>query len=328
MQHVHWGIIGCGDVTEKKSGPGFAKAKGSDLVAVMRRDAAKAKDYAARHNVPRWYSKAEDLLQDADVNAVYIATPPAYHLSYTIMAAEAGKPVYVEKPMAINVKECEKMLEVCHKNGVPLYVAYYRRALPRFLKVKQLIDSGALGEVHSFAITLHQPPSETDKDSNTPWRVDPAIAGGGYFIDLATHTLDLIDYLFGPITEVHGLAVNRAGLYAAEDNVTAAFKTKSHLVGSGIWSFSTLNEEDEVRINGTRGSIRFASFQDKPVVIDTDTQREEYSIEHPSHVQQPLIQTVVDELLGLGTCPSTGQSGLRTTRVTDEILKGYYQTLY
>jgi len=328
MQHVHWGIIGCGDVTEKKSGPGFAKANGSDLVAVMRRDAAKAKDYAARHNVPRWYSKAEDLLQDADVNAVYIATPPAYHLSYTIMAAEAGKPVYVEKPMAINVKECEKMLEVCHKNGVPLYVAYYRRALPRFLKVKQLIDSGALGEVHSFAITLHQPPSEADQGSHTPWRVDPAIAGGGYFIDLATHTLDLIDYLFGPITDVHGLAVNRAGLYAAEDNVTAVFKTKSHLVGSGNWSFSTLNEEDEVRINGTQGNLSFASFQDKPVVLNTDTQREEFFIDHPPHVQQPLIQTVVDELLGLGNCPSTGQSGLRTTRVTDEILKGYYQTLY
>ncbi|MFO7729634.1 MAG: Gfo/Idh/MocA family oxidoreductase [Spirochaetia bacterium] len=328
MQHVHWGIIGCGDVTEKKSGPGFAKANGSDLVAVMRRDAAKAKDYAARHNVPRWYSKAEDLLQDPDVNAVYIATPPAYHLSYTIMAAEAGKPIYVEKPMAINVKECEKMLEACCKNGVPLYVAYYRRALPRFLKVKQLIDAGALGETHSFAITLHKPPSETDRGPHTQWRVDPSISGGGYFIDLASHTLDLIDYLFGPITEVNGFAVNRAGLYAAEDNVAAVFKTKSHIVGSGTWSFSTLNEEDEVRIIGTRGSLSFTSFTDKPVILNTDTQREEFSIEDPPHVQQPLIQTVVDELVGHGTCPSTGKSALRTTRVTDEILKGYYQSLY
>ncbi len=327
MQHVRWGIIGCGDVTEKKSGPGFSKAEGSDLVAVMRRNADKAKDYAQRHNVPKWYSTAEDLIQDPEVDAVYIATPPAFHLNYTIMAADAGKPIYVEKPMAINVKECKEMVDVCKKNGVPLFVAYYRRALPRFLKIKELVDSGTLGEVHSFKITLYAPPSEEDKGPHTPWRVDPAIAGGGYFIDLAPHTLDFIDYLFGPITEVHGFASNQGGYYVAEDNVAAVFRTKEHVMGTGVWSFSTQNEKDEVELIGTKGSLTFASFQDKPIVLSTDDGTKEFRIEHPPHVQQPLIQMVVDDLLGRGNCPSTGQSGLRTTRVTDEILKGYYEAL-
>ena len=324
MQTVGWGIIGCGDVTEKKSGPGFAKAKGSELRAVMRRDAAKAKDYAARHKVPKWYSDAAELLRDPDVNAVYIATPPAFHLKYTLMAAEAGKPVYVEKPMAINLKECEDMVETCRQKGVPLYVAYYRRALPRFMKVKELIDTGALGEVHSFQIVLHQPPKEEDKGPQVPWRVDPALAGGGYFIDLAPHTLDFMDYLFGPIIDVQGYADNKAGLYSAEDNVAAVFRTKQHLLGTGIWSFSTDNEADEVRINGTKGYLSFASFADEPVRLRTDEREEDFIIENPQHVQQPLIQLVVDELLGRGTCPSTGQSALRTTRITDELLKDYY----
>jgi predicted dehydrogenase len=326
MQKVRWGIIGCGDVTEKKSGPGFAKANGSELVAVMRRDAAKAKDYAARHHVDKWYSDAGELLHDPHVNAVYIATPPAFHLKYTNMAAEAGKPVYVEKPMAINLQECEDMVEVCRRKGVPLFVAYYRRALPRFLKVKELLDSGVLGEVQSFHIKLHQAPSKTDRSPHTPWRVDPAVAGGGYFIDLAPHTLDFIDYLFGPIIDVRGYAVNKAGLYAAEDNVAAVFRTKKHQIGTGIWSFSTENEADEVRINGTNGFLTFASFADKPIQLRTKERDEDFTIEHPAHVQQPLIQTVVDELLGRGTCPSTGESALRTTRVTDEILKEYYRT--
>jgi len=327
MQTIRWGIIGCGDVTEKKSGPGFAKAEGSDLVAVMRRDAAKAKDYAERHNVPKWYSDAKELVHDPEVNAVYIATPPAFHLKYTIMAAEAGKPIYVEKPMAIHLKECEEMVNICRSHGVPLFVAYYRRALPRFLKVKELIESGELGEPHSFQIFLHHPPSEIDRGPHTPWRIDPAISGGGYFIDLAPHTIDFMDYLFGPITEAHGYAVNSGGWYAAEDNVAAVFKTKKHQLGTGLWSFSTNNTVDEVRINGPRGYISFASFDNKPVILQTDKGREEFLIDHPEHVQQPLIQKVVDELRGKGTCPSTGESALRTTRLTDEILKSYYQTL-
>src|SRR5438067_5233611 len=158
-------MIGCGDVTEVKSGPGFQKAAHSRLVAVMRRNGALARDYAERHGVPRWYDDAESLVADPEVDAVYVATPPSSHEEYTLLAARAGKPVYVEKPMARDHAECVAMIDACRAAGVPLFVAYYRRALPRFLKIKELIESGAIGEVRFVAITLYK--------TLTPQELDP-----------------------------------------------------------------------------------------------------------------------------------------------------------
>jgi predicted dehydrogenase len=188
MDKVQWGIIGCGDVTEVKSGPALYKIKGSSLVAVMRRDGKKAEDYAWRHNVPRWYDDADKLINDPDVNAVYIATPPGSHAEYTIRVAAAGKPVYVEKPMARSFAECRQMLAACERAGVPLWVAYYRRGLPNHLKVKELIDSGAIGEIRLVNIRLYYSPDwhPVADSKNLPWRVDPQIAGGGFFLDLAS----------------------------------------------------------------------------------------------------------------------------------------------
>src|SRR5688500_4072884 len=106
MDEIRWGIIGCGDVTEVKSGPGFQKARGSALVAVMRRDRAKAEDFARRHGVPRAYTDAEALIADPDVDAVYIATPPSSHRALALQVAAARKPCLVEKPMAMTHDEC------------------------------------------------------------------------------------------------------------------------------------------------------------------------------------------------------------------------------
>src|SRR3954469_15798046 len=161
---VRWGIIGCGDVTEKKSGPGFQKATNSALVAVMRRDAAKAADYAKRHGVPRWYLDGAQLIADPEVDAVYVATPPASHEQYAVMAARAGKPVYVEKPMGRTHAECVRMIEAARSAGTPLFVAYYRRCLPSFLRVKQLIDDGAIGDVRLVNVSLYLPPRASDLD--------------------------------------------------------------------------------------------------------------------------------------------------------------------
>jgi predicted dehydrogenase len=143
---INWGIIGCGDVTEVKSGPAFNKVEGSRLVAVMRRNASLAEDYARRHKVPKFYSDASELIHDREVDAVYVATPPDTHAVYGIAAIEAGKPVYIEKPMALNYEECLRINEAAEKHKVPVFVAYYRRTLPGFLKVKGLIDNGAIGK--------------------------------------------------------------------------------------------------------------------------------------------------------------------------------------
>ncbi|HEY4694005.1 MAG TPA: Gfo/Idh/MocA family oxidoreductase [Bellilinea sp.] len=324
MNVVRWGIIGCGDVTEVKSGPALQKADGSQLVAVMRRNGALAQDYARRHGVPRWYDDAQQLIDDPEVDAVYIATPPHMHKEYTLAVARAGKPAYVEKPMALDTAECQQMIDACRSAGVPLFVAYYRRALPRFVKIKEILDSGGLGEIRYVQITLTQPAKPVSA-GNLPWRVQPETAGGGLFVDLASHTLDFLDYVLGPITNAQGIARNQGGAYPAEDIVSGSFEFASGVVGNGLWSFNSFASTDQVVISGDRGKLSFATFENEPVVLETEKGSQSFDIPQPPHVQQHLIQQVVDELLGRGCCVSTGENGLRTTRVMETLLSDYYR---
>ena len=325
MDSVRWGIIGCGDVTEVKSGPAFNKVEGSELVAVMRRDAEKAADYACRHQVPKWYGDAGELIDDPEVNAVYIATPPGSHAEYTERAAAAGKPVYVEKPMARNYAECQRMIEACDKAGVPLFVAYYRRRLPAFLKVVELLEAGAIGEVRYVSINLIQAAGDLDvKPGN--WRVVPEEAGAGYFFDLASHMLDFLDCALGPIGAVQGQAANQAGRYAAEDVVCANFTFESGVMGSGVWCFTAAASAaaDRTEIVGSKGKISYPTFAPTPVRLETEGEEEEFVLLPPENIQQPLIETVVADVLGKGSCPSTGVSAARTSRVMDEVVRAYY----
>ncbi len=323
MKTIRWGIVGCGDVTEVKSGPGLQKAHNSSLVAVMRRNGALAKDYAQRHGVPTWYDDAEALIHDPQVDAVYVATPPSSHKEYTIMAAQAGKPVYVEKPMALNYDECAAMIEACGQANAPLYVAYYRRRLDRFLKIKELLDGGAIADVRFVAITFHQPVRADELAGALPWRVLPEVAGGGRFVDLAAHQLDFLDYILGPIHSVQGFAANQAGHYPAEDIVSSAFVFESGVQGMGTWCFSAFDELDRTEIVGSKGRIAYSTFDDTPVTLTTANGTEEFATGYPEHIQQPLIQSVVDALTGVGSCPSTGQSAARTSWVMEQMLAGY-----
>ncbi len=318
---IRFGIIGCGDVTEVKSGPGFQKAANSALVAVMRRNGALAEDYARRHGVPRWYTDAQQLIDDPEVDAVYVATPPGSHMEYALKAAKAGKPVYVEKPMALNPSECEKMIAACREARVPLYVAYYRRALPRFLKVKELLESGAVGDVRLVTTLQYQPEPKTE-DGVIPWRLQPEVSGGGLFYDLASHTLDLLDFLLGPIADVKGYASNRQGKFPGiEDTVTGTCRFESGVHGAGAWCFSAFGREDRNEITGSKGRLIFSTFGHEPIRLETDKGAESFPFDPPRHIQQPLIQTVVNDLLGLGVCPSTGESAARTNRVMAGIFK-------
>lgn len=330
---VKWGIVGVGDVCEVKSAPAMQLIKNSELVAVMRRDGAKAKDYAHRHQVPTWYDQAEDLIHDPDVNAIYIATPPNAHADLTIKAAEAGKPVYVEKPMARSLQECKQMVDVCNEAQVPLYVAYYRRMLPNFIRLKQLIESGTIGEVRLVKIELYKT-VEPDVIAKTVatmpanWRVNPEISGGGYFFDLASHQLDYLDYVFGPIQSVHGSAGNQAGLYPAADIVNSHFTFKNGIQGFGSWCFTVDKkaEKDELTVIGSKGKLSIPFFGEPEIVLEKSglKRKKIFKFDLPKHIQQPLIQTVVDDLLGSGVCPSTGTSAARTNWVMEEMTKGYY----
>jgi 1,5-anhydro-D-fructose reductase (1,5-anhydro-D-mannitol-forming) len=324
MQTIRWGIIGCGDVTEVKSGPGFQKAQGSALVAVMRRNAGLAEDYARRHSVPRWYSDADQLIADPEVNAVYVATPPSSHKQYALAAARAGKPVYVEKPMALNAAECDEMIEACRQAGVPLWVAYYRRAQPKFLAVRDLLAANEIGDVRFARILLQRVPVAAEADPVTrTWRFAPEVSGGGHLLDMGSHMLDLLDFFLGPVQTAQGIAVRQARMYPAEDSVVANLAFERGVLGVGVWNSASHAPADLIELVGDRGELRFACFDPSPIILIRDGLAREIATEHPTHVQQPLIQTIVDELNGTGQCPSTGESGARTTRVIDAILADY-----
>ncbi len=296
--HVRWGMIGCGAVAEMKSGPALQKADGSSLVAVMRRDVAKAADYAQRHGVPRHYDSAVALVADPEVDAVYVATPPSSHLEIALLAAEAGKPCLVEKPMALCHAECVRMIEAFEARGVPLFVAYYRRALPRFVEARRLLQAGVVGTPTS--VHIFQYDRLLQGDAARVWRVDPAIAGGGLFFDLASHGFDLIDFLLGPIDAVAAFAANTGRSYAAEDLTTACFRFESGIAGTGVWNFNAACSADGIVITGTAGELHMPVFADAPLWLRADGRQDVLPFLNPPHVHQPLVQTIVDELLGRG----------------------------
>ncbi|RPA67994.1 gfo/Idh/MocA family oxidoreductase [Cyclobacteriaceae bacterium YHN15] len=328
---VRWGVLGVGNVCEKKSAPAMNIVPNSKLVAVMRRDEIKVKDYAERHDVPKWYTDAKDLVHDPEVNAIYIATPPHMHLPYTKLAASVGKPVYVEKPMARTFAECKEMVGICEEAGVPLYVAYYRRALPHFVKIKEVMDSGAIGKIRTVHINMKQvirPDAVVHLENN--WRIDPQIAGGGYFFDLASHQLDLLDFFFGPITKAKGFAANQAKAYMAEDIVTGTFVFENGVMGTGNWCFTTSQDAqiDEITIYGNIGKISFQTFGKGEFALEVDQQEKQlFHLELPYHIQQPLIKSIVEDLLGSGKCPSTGRTGARTNWVMDQLVNAEFLEL-
>jgi predicted dehydrogenase len=331
MKSIRWGLIGCGEVAEMKSGPALYKATNSQLVAVADRNAARAADFARRHGVARWHDDADAIIRAPDVDIVYIATMTESHRDFVLRCAAAGKPVLTEKPMAMSHADCLAMINACREAEVPLWVAYYRRALPRFVAVRDLIASGAIGDVR-MVITRHFQQIPTPEAMRGPfwgWRLDPARSGGGIFFEAVGHTLDILDFILGPIESVRAFADNQAGIYPPEDIVTAAYRFASGVYGSGAWCFSADCDDESNEIIGSKGRITFSTYPPlsppagrppAPVRIFRGDTIEEMPIVDPPYVHQPLIQSIVDEMNGQGQCPSNGQSALRTARVIEDCL--------
>lgn len=321
---IRWGIIGCGDVTEVKSGPGFQRAEGSQLVAVMRRTGNLAADYAKRHGVPRWYDNAASLVNDPEVDAVYVATTPGAHLETALLVAAAGKPCYMEKPMARNTAECDAMIAAFSPANLKLFVAYYRRAMPRFLKVRDLVADGAIGRLTGVSYRLSASTRANPDPTKGGWRVAVENSGGGLFLDIGSHVLDYLDFCLGPLEDVQGRAARNATVGHVENAVALTFRTRDDVLGTGQWNFASHVNEDVLEFTGTTGRVTVNFFANDPVRLETARGVEPFDLPNPPHVAQPLIQTVVDDLRGRGTCPSTAASARRTQLVMDQVLDSYY----
>jgi predicted dehydrogenase len=319
---INWGIIGCGDVTEIKSGPAFNKIEKSRLVAVMRRNAAKAADYATRHQVPKWYNNAASLIADPSVNAIYVATPPAFHEAYVIQALRQGKDVYVEKPMATSAASCRRIIAAIGEHSGRLCVAHYRRALPMFQSIRQAAIEGRIGRVKMVRLCLLQSHrSVLISNTEDNWRVKPEISGGGLFFDLAPHQLDILIWMLGEAGNASCIALNQSAYYAAEDMVCGTMTLNDNIAFSGTWCFTVPEglQEDTCEIIGDKGVIRFAVFG-RAYQLNTEGVVNTFTFNHPQHIQQPMIEKVVQYFLGEGANPCSAEEALKSLKVMEAFL--------
>ena len=317
MRTIHWGMIGTGNVTERKSGPAIYKAHNSLLYGVTNRTLTKAEDYARRHSIPKVYPSIEAMIADPKIDIIYIATPPGAHKKIAIQCAQAKKPVYIEKPLALSYMEALDIIDAFEETNTKAFVAYYRRRLPRFIKVKELLEQRTIGDVRFVQVMQYRPPTEDEKLHS--WRVQPEISGGGVFMDIAVHQLDVLDFLFGPITSVRSMFGNQANFYKPEDIVNMVFQFENGIQGSGDWCFTAGVSDEYIEIVGSEGKIQFQCFGVGPIRVETEEGIEEYQEPTPEHIQQPLIQSIVDELNGVGECPSTLYTAARTSWVCDRV---------
>lgn len=325
MEKIRWGMIGCGDVTEVKSGPAFSKIKNSSLVAVMRRDEAKVKDYATRHQIAKWYTDAHALINDAEVNAIYIATPPSSHKELALFAMAAGKPVYVEKPMTTNAAEAKELANFAQQQNIKFTVAHYRRAQPKFKKIQQILADKVIGDVRLVQLNFFRK-SLTPYELAVPktsWRVNAETSGGGLFHDISPHQLDLMLYYFGEAETINGLSKNQANNYASADIVSGQMAFKSGVLFSGNWCFNVAPEatEDKIEIIGAKGKIVFSAFTDNDIALTNNEGKTVFSFDELQHVQQPMIEEVVRYFLGEANNPCSAQEGVTVMEWLDAFTK-------
>ena len=319
MATLRWGILGCGNVAEHKGGPPLYTVEDSELIAVMRRDRAKAEAFAEKHGAKRVYNDVHQLLADDEINAVYIATPPHLHCEQTIRAAHAGKHILCEKPMAMTVQECQLMVDACHDAGVTLMLAYYRNFYPNVVKMKALMDEGAIGDVVLARIncTGYYNPNRHDLKN---WRINPEISGGGVLMDIGSHRISLLEYLMGDIASAQGFA-ETVHLDAAVDD-SAVFTLR---FGNGVHAVANINWNigigiDDVEVYGTAGCLRCSPLNSGNLTLETKSAgRVEIHQPPLPHTHTGLVEDFVNHLKTGEPIRCSGKSGLKTNAIIAQI---------
>ncbi len=313
METIRWGIIGCGSVAETKGGPALYQAPGSKLTAVMSRNPERARSFAERHGAVRWCTAVEDLLADEGLDAVYIATPPDTHAELTEQAARAKKHVLCEKPMALNVEECRRMIAACRDNGVQLMIAYYRRFYPVVLKMKELVREGRIGDLVYGRVLVGAPYAR-----GMGWRVDPAVAGGGFVSDVGSHRIDLLNYFLGTPLGVSGLAESVLDL-PVDDTASAVIRYEKglHAVGQFYWTLQA--PVDEFEIGGTQGRLLVTGLEQGALRVITKSGVEEHILPRHPVTHYGLVEHFVRCLREGKPNDLPGEEGMKTTVVLDAL---------
>jgi len=316
---IRWGILGCGDVARRRVAGAIAKDPGSRLVAACRRNAEALEEFCNDFGVPRGYTDEADLIGDADIDAVYIATPVDRHLGQTLACAAAGKHVLCEKPMAMSVEECDRMIAACLEAGVTLGLAYYRRFYPVLDRIRDVIAEGRIGRVFSITAVTATPFEFRDGEDGY-WRVVLEEGGGGALMDVGSHRLNLFLDLLGPITDVSGYCDTIAGDFSADDAAVLCVRFASGALGSLQCYFGVPVDPDEFVVVGTGGRLVATPLNSGQLMIETAEGIETESHPPAANFNLPLVTDFV-EAIAEGRMPRvSGHEGRATNEV---IARGY-----
>jgi predicted dehydrogenase len=317
-----WGVIGCGDVVEHKSGPSIAAAGRSRITVVMRRDGAAARDFARRHGVAEWTDDASAVIRSDSVDVVYVATPPSSHLAYVYAAAAAGKDVLVEKPMALSESEARLMVEACADAGVELFVAYYRRFQPHVVRMKELLAAGAIGTpAHGCADIAVGSVARRLAAGERPWRADPALAGGGWFVDMASHRIDLLMWLLGPVADSVGVAARYQPDLLVEQSAVAALRMQSGALCSVSADFHSGRDADRFAIHGERGTLTADPLDGHVVTLSMGAATRKFACTPFPAPHVGLVRHIEGVLLDGARNQASGAGGLVTETVLDRTVR-------
>jgi 1,5-anhydro-D-fructose reductase (1,5-anhydro-D-mannitol-forming) len=312
---LNWLLIGIGDISTRRVIPAIQAEPRSRLYGIVTRDPAKAVPYNAKV-----WAGLSDALPDPAINAVYVATPVFLHAPQTIAALRAGKHALCEKPMAMNEAEARSMLGAARENERTLAVAYYRRAYPKVQRAKQLLEAGAIGQPVLAELTCHAwfDGKEYDgSDRGRHWLIDPAKAGGGPLFDIASHRIDVLNFLFGQPQRVSAHLGNAVHHYAVEDNATIMIDYANGVRGIVDVRWHSKIKRDECRIRGTEGEMELTPLNGPELIYPSG--RENLPV-HPN-VHLPMIENFVDAIEGKAPLIASGQAAFWTDWITERARK-------
>ncbi len=292
---VRWGLIGAGDIARKRVAAALRDAPRSSLAAVCRARADLVEAFAKTARAERWHARWDDLVRDPGIDAVYVATPVHVHAAQAIAAAEAGKHVLCEKPMAMDVAECDRMIAACRANHVRLGVAYYRHFYPAVVRLRAILAAGEIGDpvlaqIDAFERFNPQP------DEERHWFVKRAVSGGGPMFDFGCHRLEILLSLFGPVRQTVGLTANVIFDREVEDTAVATLRFASGPCATVTVTHAAIEPRDTLRIFGTSGSIHVPVLNAGQLVVSRDGQERQESHPPAPNLHQPLVEDFVDAL--------------------------------
>ena len=308
MDKVSFGLIGCGDIARKRVAPAIRELQNCELVAVNRAQANLAQSFAKEFGARRWYANWRELLQDKEINAVYIATPVYLHVEQTIAAAEAGKHVLCEKPMALDVAECDRMIDACRRNGVKLGIAYYRHFYPVVRRIKEILESGEIGKpvvAQINAFEWFDPPV----DHPRAWLLKKAQSGGGPMFDFGCHRIEVLLDLFGKVGNLKSTMTNDFFQREVEDVGVATFQFEQGVCATLTVAHSAREPQDTLDVFGSKGSLHVSVLNEGTLRVLSESGERTESLPPAANIHQPLIEDFVQAVIEDREAIVTGQIG-------------------